>query len=105
MDGDCQRATGHGLLPHTSMTSDGWRRSALGRGGALLARLFMLACCLAAGAGGGSDNDTTTDGELPKGARYGVFMFPPPGMCFPDSAAARLCVGRGLGLGVRIIRV
>jgi len=106
MDGDCQRATGHGLLPHTSMTSDGWRRSALGRGGALLARLFMLACCLAAGAGGGSDNDTTTDGELPKGARYGVFMFPPPGMCFPDSAAvyAATALADGLFTQARVRR-
>ena len=85
-----------------------WRRSVLlGRcGGALLARLFMLVCCLAAKASGGGDNGATADSELPKGARYGVFMFPPPGMCFPDSAAvyAATALADGLFTQARVRR-
>lgn len=74
--------------------------------GVLLASLFLLACSLAAGAGGGGDDGATKDGELPKVARYGVFMFPPPGMCFPDSAAvyAATALADGLFTQARVRR-
>jgi len=74
--------------------------------GALLAPLFILSCFLAAGAAGGGEEGENIEGELPAGARYGVFMFPPPGMCFPDSATvyAATALADGLFTQARVRR-
>jgi len=79
----------------------------VGRGAAarvaLAPGLCLLAGCLASGAGGADD-----DGALREGARarYGVFMFPPPGMCFPDGAAvyAATALADGLFAHARVRR-
>ena len=61
---------------------------------------LVVAAFLVAWAGGQADDKAVVapDSKLAADGRYGVFMFPPPGMCFPDNSAVYVATALADGL-------